>query len=277
MRAPAVAITIWMFIMMMIVGVVGYAYVLWTQYWRTMAEREQFSLLLQSVRSRSSGQLGGNLVNTDSNYYYSTSIRDKPFKDHGLSKKKKIRTFNGTGVGNIRRYKPGTMLLHPIPLSRKRQESERRKMGEDRDNDLDLPTDKILNKVSAYRNQLIIQMRKSQFENRNANFDKNRQNAKNHYKVKFTGTRSQISLLENSHSESQRHKLLCQLKDRTSVKMLEQTSEPFASLGLGEYFPKFKLEETHQFNSCAIVSSAGSMYKSKLGPEIGKPFLLVLV
>lgn len=44
--------------------------------------------------------------------------------------------------------------------------------------------------------------------------------------------------------------------------------EPFQRMGYGRYFPATDYYASH-FNSCALVSSAGSMLGSKLGPEIG--------
>lgn len=57
---------------------------------------------------------------------------------------------------------------------------------------------------------------------------------------------------------------LCKLPD---VRIIRRGDEPFRSQGSDLYFPQSSLRT---FNTCAIVSNAGSMHKSQLGAEIGK-------
>ncbi|KAH7962167.1 hypothetical protein HPB52_014669 [Rhipicephalus sanguineus] len=49
--------------------------------------------------------------------------------------------------------------------------------------------------------------------------------------------------------------------------MLTRDTEPFKRMGYSQYFPATDFYAS-SFNSCALVSSAGSMLGSKLGPEI---------
>lgn len=49
----------------------------------------------------------------------------------------------------------------------------------------------------------------------------------------------------------------------------DRDTEPFKRMGYSQYFPPTDFY-ANQFNSCALVSSAGSMLGSKLGPEIGE-------
>ncbi|KAL1437883.1 hypothetical protein MTO96_048571 [Rhipicephalus appendiculatus] len=51
------------------------------------------------------------------------------------------------------------------------------------------------------------------------------------------------------------------------MSMLTRDTEPFKRMGYSQYFPAMDFYAS-RFNSCALVSSAGSMLGSKLGPEI---------
>lgn len=64
---------------------------------------------------------------------------------------------------------------------------------------------------------------------------------------------------------------LCKLPE---VKVFRRGDEPFRAQGSDLYFP---LTTPQAFNTCAIVSSAGSILKSHLGREIGKDLSTQLV
>lgn len=64
--------------------------------------------------------------------------------------------------------------------------------------------------------------------------------------------------------------LYCELKTRTRVQTVDGTEEPFSSLNWKQLVPPQPLQQLHTFQSCAVVTSAGSILNSSLGEEIGK-------
>lgn len=65
-------------------------------------------------------------------------------------------------------------------------------------------------------------------------------------------------------------KLLCQLRDRVNVTMIQGSDGPFGTSEWQRYLPGKSLSETvGHLGRCAVVSSAGSLRSSHLGREIG--------
>ncbi|XP_063809872.1 beta-galactoside alpha-2,6-sialyltransferase 2 [Pseudophryne corroboree] len=64
--------------------------------------------------------------------------------------------------------------------------------------------------------------------------------------------------------------LLCILKKRAHVRMLDGKEAPFSNLGWEKYFPQIPLNKLYPqgFSTCAVVSSAGAILNSSLGAEI---------
>lgn len=126
-----------------------------------------------------------------------------------------------------------------------------------------VPDDKLNSKIHTYRNQLLVQLRKAQLAANNVLFHKDKEET-NIYKVKFK--RKNVRLPPKSQQE-----LICELKNKVKVQMLTEGIEPFKTLGYDKYFPSQPISSHfNKHKSCAMVSSAGSMYKSKLGKEIGR-------
>ncbi|XP_015921292.1 beta-galactoside alpha-2,6-sialyltransferase 2 isoform X2 [Parasteatoda tepidariorum] len=199
MKIPFIAISISMFICMTIFGVIGYAYVLWSQYWRTALEKKQ--MILHSAR-----------------YIQQTALH----QTHGSK----------------------------IEFSQLRGNASNEAM-----------MDILSSKIHTYKNQLLVQLRKAQLAAGNVLFHKDK-HEHNFYKVKFKRKNGR-------YSKKSQHELICDLKEKVTMRMLDKNIEPFKKLGYDKYFPLKSLYETFQkHNTCAIVSSAGSMYKSKLGKEI---------
>ncbi|XP_059335292.1 beta-galactoside alpha-2,6-sialyltransferase 1 [Ammospiza nelsoni] len=64
-------------------------------------------------------------------------------------------------------------------------------------------------------------------------------------------------------------KLLCQLRDRVNVTMIQRSDGPFGTSEWQQYLPgKSFSEAVGQLGRCAVVSSAGSLKSSRLGQEI---------
>ncbi|GBN29461.1 hypothetical protein AVEN_109441-1 [Araneus ventricosus] len=131
----------------------------------------------------------------------------------------------------------------------------------------EVPSDKLNNKIHTYKNQLLIQLRKAQLVAGNVLFHKEKKET-NIYKVKFK--RQNVRIPQKSQ-----HELICELKEKVKMEMLHKNLEPFSKLGYDKYFPSEPISSIFSKHAtCAMVSSSGSMYKSKLGKEIGK-FLII--
>lgn len=85
--------------------------------------------------------------------------------------------------------------------------------------------------------------------------------AMNKYNVTYNGKRS---------AKLSPEKLLCQLRDRVNVTMIQRSDGPFGTSEWQQYLPEKSLSETvGHLGRCAVVSSAGSLKSSRLGQEIG--------
>ncbi|XP_006266768.1 beta-galactoside alpha-2,6-sialyltransferase 1 isoform X1 [Alligator mississippiensis] len=83
----------------------------------------------------------------------------------------------------------------------------------------------------------------------------------NKYNVTYRGKRNAVKV----NSE----KLLCQLRDKVNVTMIQGLDSPFNTSEWHNYLPRKKLSDaTGRLGRCAVVSSAGSLKSSHLGPEI---------
>ncbi|XP_032654311.1 beta-galactoside alpha-2,6-sialyltransferase 1 [Chelonoidis abingdonii] len=90
---------------------------------------------------------------------------------------------------------------------------------------------------------------------------KNNYLAMNKYNVTYKGQRNTAKLSPE--------KLLCQLRDRVNVTMIHGSDGPFNTSEWQMYLPRKNLsQEVGHFRQCAVVSSAGSLKFSHLGPEI---------
>ncbi|CAN8199569.1 unnamed protein product [Coccothraustes coccothraustes] len=85
--------------------------------------------------------------------------------------------------------------------------------------------------------------------------------AMNKYNVTYNGKRN---------AKLSPEKLLCQLRDRVNVSMIQRSDGPFATSEWQQYLPGKSLSEAvGHLGRCAVVSSAGSLKSSHLGQEIG--------
>ncbi|NWV01821.1 SIAT1 sialyltransferase, partial [Upupa epops] len=83
----------------------------------------------------------------------------------------------------------------------------------------------------------------------------------NKYNVTYNGKRNTAKLSPE--------KLLCQLRDRVNVTMIQGSDGPFHTSEWQQYLPGKSLNETvGRLGRCAVVSSAGSLKSSHLGQEI---------
>ncbi|XP_040575947.1 beta-galactoside alpha-2,6-sialyltransferase 2-like [Lepeophtheirus salmonis] len=85
----------------------------------------------------------------------------------------------------------------------------------------------------------------------------------NRFKVKFMGRKG--PLLEISKSSSE---LLCDMKKKVNIHIFRKGDNFFRSQQLDQYFMSSPLLSNKTFNSCAIVTNAGSLINSGLGTYI---------
>ncbi|XP_067898156.1 beta-galactoside alpha-2,6-sialyltransferase 1-like isoform X2 [Heterodontus francisci] len=90
---------------------------------------------------------------------------------------------------------------------------------------------------------------------------KNNYASLNKYAVKFTGTRKSKKLSSKE--------LLCELKQRVQVVSIQFGDEPFTTSDWRASIPNKNLTQAlGPFTTCAVVASAGSILRSRLGEEI---------
>ncbi|XP_065294727.1 beta-galactoside alpha-2,6-sialyltransferase 2-like [Dermacentor albipictus] len=189
------AVTVWAFVCVTLLGVLAYSMLLWSQYWRWATPRNT------GVRA--------------------AAPRRRSHLSRGYS-----NASTGGGVLQPHRMAP-------------------------------LPKDKLFAKVEAYRAQLERQLRRAQWDS-----------------VRPVGAGGRPAPdrygLRPSRRKPARFAPPDQLLARARalrMRMLTRDTEPFKRMGYSQYFPPADFYAS-QFNSCALVSSAGSMLGSKLGPEI---------
>ncbi|XP_075535849.1 uncharacterized protein LOC142571407 isoform X3 [Dermacentor variabilis] len=189
------AVTVWAFVCVTLLGVLAYSMLLWSQYWRWATPRNT------GVRA--------------------AAPRRRSYLSSGYS-----NASMGGGVLQPHRMAP-------------------------------LPKDKLFAKVEAYRAQLERQLRRAQWDS-----------------VRPVGAGGRPASDRYGLRPSRRKparfappdRLLARAK-ALRMRMLTRDTEPFKRMGYSQYFPPTDFYAS-QFNSCALVSSAGSMLGSKLGPEI---------
>ena len=125
-------------------------------------------------------------------------------------------------------------------------------------------SDKTSSRVLAYKSQLVVQLRRVLLEE--GSVFKARGDGNNPYNVHYIGPRG--SYVGKSVQE-----LICTLKGKVSIRTISGLDEPFSGLDLGDVIPKQPIFQD-KFNTCAIVTNAGSLFGSGLGPFIGKIFLM---
>ncbi|XP_042884233.1 beta-galactoside alpha-2,6-sialyltransferase 2-like [Penaeus japonicus] len=114
-----------------------------------------------------------------------------------------------------------------------------------------IPRELLLKAVEKHKMDMTVQLRTSQRDGGSI-----LKKHENRYGVRYRGHRLRKTL--------SREEALCGLRE-AMVRSLRDGDEPFTSQGVAKHFPSTGLLEGRYFNSCAVVSSAGSLKGSKLG------------
>ena len=124
----------------------------------------------------------------------------------------------------------------------------------------DLPLDKLLAHMKVYKEQLYSQLRNTVIDTAKQVNDANFPNA---YNVTYKGR-----LADNNTQQPSQLDLLCDARNKIKLNTFTKENKMFRKLNLDRFFPQNSLLDSLSFNSCAVVSSAGTMKKSGLGPFI---------
>jgi len=125
-----------------------------------------------------------------------------------------------------------------------------------------LPQDKLLAHLRVYRDQIIAQLRSTV---RDTGKQVGTANFPNAYNVSYKGPMRNKKEVQNSRSPRE---LLCDAAKHVKLETFRRGNEMFEKLQLDRFFPKKNFLESRRFNTCAVVSSAGSLKDSGLGAYI---------
>ena len=132
-------------------------------------------------------------------------------------------------------------------------------------NELDLPMDKLMMHVRHYKTQIISQLRSAVIAT-----GKSVQSGevKNIYNVQYQGKRaSKLKALKSAEE------LVCSAGRQVKIRAFLKNDTFFKKHQLDEFLPKSQLKLFHKgYDSCGVVSSAGSLLHSKLGKNYEKKY-----
>lgn len=91
-------------------------------------------------------------------------------------------------------------------------------------------------------------------------------------KVQLSSNRHQVEYRGLRGARRSGLQLYCEMKRKTRIRTVDGTEEPFSGLGWAQLVPSVPLQalRTSQYQSCAVVTSAGAVLNSLLGREIGE-------
>ncbi|XP_049949130.1 beta-galactoside alpha-2,6-sialyltransferase 2 [Schistocerca serialis cubense] len=266
----AIAVSVWIFINLVFIGMCGYIYLLWSQYWQYV--------------ERQHNQLAG-IINNNHNIYSSngqiyfyyhgssetismgvSSNRENQTVKNYVTNKSSPRHHlrsrsNKTSTTVIKKYsQPRFPKLRGMDTD---VESQGPRCSGDSSEclaspDLPLVNDKLSARVATYKSQLVVQLRRVLLEE--SSVFKARGDGNNPYNVQYAGPRG-------SYQGKSVHELVCELQNKVKIRTLSENDEPFSTLGLSKQFPDEPLlgKPGKHFNTCAIVTNAGSLDGSGLG------------
>lgn len=230
----ALVLSIWVFINLVFFGMVGYMYLLWSQYWMYL-ERQ-----IQPTTFNYDQQI----------YYYNRGYAfNDSFKHNSSNSRIKHSLTDDTSVTLVKNSKP----RFPNLQDKDFQADTRKYDCTARDN-----TSECNTKTLEYKDAILKEMRK--VFTAEGNFF--RFGLENRYDVRYEGNRG-------NYINKNARQLLCQLK-KSKVKTLRRLDLAPGAHILREFLPKRGIFENKYYNTCAVVASAGSLRYSKLGKVIGR-------
>lgn len=235
----AIAWSVWVFINFVFLGMCGFFYILCSQYWGYVERRHAFMDAYTNKKSNIGQHHIQYYTETENNFDHAKKLQDGPIVDDYLARKARAS-----------------------PLARDRHDSKEQKKGAKASSitHTETPHSKLMEKISKHKSQLMIQLRRVLHDE--SSVFKARGEGSNPYNVEYNGPRG-------SYDKKTARELVCALKKSGVVRTVMKDDEPFKSMDQGKNFPSQPLfGDDEIYESCAVVSSAGSLSGSHLGKTI---------
>lgn len=240
----AIDITIWIFVNLVVLGMGGYIYLIWSQYKLYLEKENPSALTTKNIYDQ---QI----------YYYNRGFLNDTRLSNERKRRKQIRETKNESITVVKNSKPRFPNLQMKELE---LDTDRFKCFKEDDHDT------CAEKTISFKTELLYELRRVFSDE--SNVFKSGVETQNPYNVNFKGKKG--NFMDKTAQE-----LLCELKD-VVVRSVLKNDSPFDVLDIGKFFPRKGLFEKKHFNSCAIISSAGSLKNSSLGTLIGKFVLTFL-
>lgn len=240
----ALVVSIWVFINLVFFGMCGYMYLLWSQYWMYIDKNAE------TTANTYDQQI----------YYYNRgySMNDTlKFQNNTETKPRIKHAAKDLNVTIVRNSKPRFPNVQGSDFPSDTQKYCCLKSDSTKTCD---------NKTREYKEHLLKELKRVFLDESNVL----KPGQENYYNVTYKGPRE-------NYMEKTPKDVLCELKDvkLVTIKKDEVDNDWY---GLKKYIPKRDLFEDKRYNSCAIISSAGSLSRSSNGNLIGKvDFLSVVI
>lgn len=234
----AIDVTIWIFVNLVVLGMGGYIYLLWSQYKLYLERENPHAITTKNIYDQ---QI----------YYYNRGFLNDTKVNSERKRRKQPREIKNVSITLVKNSKPRFPNLQNKELE---LDNDRFKCFKDDSEDA------CAEKTANFKNELLYELRRVFSDE--SNVFKTGVETQNPYFVSYKGEKG--NFMDKTAQE-----LLCELKN-VIVRSVLRNDSPFDVLDIGKYFPRKGLFEKKHFNSCAIISSAGSLKNSSLGTMIGE-------
>lgn len=255
----AVVVSIWVFVNLVILGMCGYVYLLWSQYWLYLERQNQNIITTRNIYDQQIYYYNHGYPNETKaqNSIVSHNVSSSSSSMNSRKKHTTREIKNNTVVTLVKNSKPRFPNLQNKQIQ---LDTDKFKCTS---NDTNLQCD---TKTLTFKNELLYELRR--VFNDESNVFKSGLAQYNPYDVHYKGRKGNFA-------DKTWHELMCSLRN-VSVRTVVRTDPPFDKFDIGKYFPKKGLFEKRHFNTCAIIASAGSLKNSRLGQLIGRYTVTVL-
>lgn len=254
----AAAMSVWIFINLLCFGMCGYLYLIWSQYWMSLEKQRLFSR--SQVVPQKNGISGISFQETFIENNINTVINRSLVKTDLVRKRSVVSFKTGHLQWSNRSYatqvrsnnivvkshgSPRFPNLHKAILE----------LDSDKYVCNDLTTSNCETKTAEFKELLLKEFQRvlmSESKVFTSGLD-----SQNPYDVQYE---------RGAAKTFNREDILCAL-GKLAVRTVTAEDEPFARLGFP--IPIRPLQENRMFNTCAVVTSAGSLLGSRLGEFIG--------
>lgn len=264
----AAAMSVWVFINLLCFGMCGYLYLIWSQYWMYIEKQR----LLNKSQVTQVQKLNGILFNQDTfisekqhfNQHFNTTII-QPVSN------KSRRSAIGALWGSIlqtsksgRQVYPSNIVVRKSNGSPRFPNIHRPLLEYDSDKYVcdDFTTSDCVTKTVEFKDLLLKEFHRVLMGD--SKVFKSGLTSHNIYNVKYEGPNRQAN---------SRREIMCALK-RAKIRTITPNDEPFRRLGFP--IPNSPLQGHRKYNTCAVVSSAGTLLNSRLGNFIGMIYFMML-